>query len=328
MVPQQLDTGNHAHSVALRVRCDPAWNVHSVTMKPAIDLFVADLDGTLIRADGTVSEEARTALNALLEGGIDVLVATGRSLAESKPILSQVAYRGLVIAAGGSMLCEYLTGHTLRRYVLDPDIAGEVSRELVSHGHRALLLKDTDVTGIDYVAVGPHPFDMASSWWFSEHHSVIHSIDRIEEDPFPGETIRVGAIAPSRALEQIAEELSSRLGARACLQHWPAVTECEATGSDTHLLEVFAPGVNKWTMVQEYAHERGVPISRIAAIGDGLNDVELIQGVGLGIAVANADARVRDVADRMTSGAGGDGVVEAARAILEDRWTMDVLGYH
>ena len=100
------------------------------------------------------------------------------------------------------------------------------------------------------------------------------------------------------------------------LQSWPAVVESEATGDTIHLLEAFDPTVDKWTMLSRLADERGVPHAEVAAIGDGLNDVGMIRGAGIGIAMGGADARVRAVADAET-GPPGTGVGDAIHALLD-----------
>ena len=56
------------------------------------------------------------------------------------------------------------------------------------------------------------------------------------------------------------------------------------------------------------------------AIGDGLNDLEMIREAGLGVAVENADRRIHEVADRRVAAHDRDGVAEAISAVLDDRW--------
>jgi hydroxymethylpyrimidine pyrophosphatase-like HAD family hydrolase len=129
-------------------------------------------------------------------------------------------------------------------------------------------------------------------------------------------TLRVGAIASEEDLAPIALHLETQLADRAQMQHWSAVTCSEATGSTTHLLEVFGKTVNKWSMLQQYL---GATLNkdRIAAIGDGLNDIEVLKEAGLSIAMENADENVKQHADVITGHHDGDGFVDAMR-----RWII------
>ena len=118
----------------------------------------------------------------------------------------------------------------------------------------------------------------------------------------------------------IAKCLRETVGDRCFLQHWSAVTQTEAVGSCTHLLEVFCANVNKWTMIEAHCARHQIDRQRVAAIGDGLNDIELVREAGLGIAMGNASPEVMAVADRVTTGHEVDGVAEAIDRILCGAW--------
>lgn len=284
------------------------------------DLLVIDLDGTLLDRSNRVPVENRRAIERAREAGIEVMIATGRALVESREALSMIDHDGLVVTAGGSMLNDARSGETRRRFVLTPDVVREVTNRLLEHGHKVLILKDAHAAGYDYLAVGRGRMNPASEWWFSTMNAVVRHADHVDLDEHPDHTVRTGVVADSDHLAPLADSLREVLGERAFLQHWAAVTAKETTGSSTHLLEVFSPNVNKWTMISAYGRDTGRDAERIAAIGDGLNDVELVQAAGLGIAMANADERVRRVADRHTLDHEQAGVAYAIDRILEGAW--------
>ncbi len=69
--------------------------------------------------------------------------------------------------------------------------------------------------------------------------------------------------------------------------------------------------VSKGKALKFIAEKLGIDVKDFAAIGDSENDIDLIKTAGIGIAVANADIRLKEVADIITSKPNGDGVVEA-----------------
>jgi hypothetical protein len=283
-------------------------------------LLVVDLDGTLLGRAGTVSAANCIALEQARQAGLEVVIATGRALVESRRILEIIGHRGLVVAAGGSMLCHAATGQTLDRRVMPPDVVAEVTAWLVEHGHKVLILKDACATGYDYLAVGGGQLDPASQWWFDRLDVSVRFIQTLNEDLHPQDTVRAGAVACESKLGPLAGQLRQSMGQRCFLQHWSAVTELNATGSSTHLLEIFTANVSKWTMIHGYCQRMGIDAARVAAIGDGLNDVDLIGSAGLGIAMANAGQDVRSVADRITADHDADGVALAIDQILSAAW--------
>jgi hydroxymethylpyrimidine pyrophosphatase-like HAD family hydrolase len=136
------------------------------------------------------------------------------------------------------------------------------------------------------------------------------------EDPWPEHTLRVGAIANESDLLPIATQLKVSLEGRAKLQHWSAVTCSQATGSSTHLLEVFGNEVSKWAMLERYLGEK-LKRERIVAIGDGLNDIEVLREAGLSIVMENANEEVQQYADVLAGHHDSHGFAHAMR-----RWII------
>jgi len=284
-------------------------------------MLVLDLDGTVLDSAGHVSAGNRRAIARARAAGLEVIVATGRALVESDGPLREIGEQKLIVAAGGSLLCDVPTRATLRRRTMPRELVDDVTRALLGHGHKILILKDADAAGYDYLAVGDGPLDPASAWWFEAMQSTVRFVADLGDDPHPHDTIRIGVVASGGELAPIARDLKRDLGDRAFMQHWPAVTSTHAIGSATHLLEVFNPDVNKWTMIAEYCRMRAIESARVASIGDGLNDVEMLRESGLGVAMANASDSALEAADQVTTADhDGDGAAEAIGRILAGEW--------
>jgi len=82
------------------------------------------------------------------------------------------------------------------------------------------------------------------------------------------------------------------------------------TFSKPHFLEILHPEVNKGNGLRHLANHVGIAIDETIAVGDNLNDLEMLRAAGLGIAVANAHDRLKAVADVVLSRSAGDGAIE------------------
>jgi cof-like hydrolase len=71
--------------------------------------------------------------------------------------------------------------------------------------------------------------------------------------------------------------------------------------TDEGLLEISAPQVTKAAGLMAVAQFYGVPASDVVAFGDMPNDIEMLQWAGLGVAMGNADERVKVAADEITT---------------------------
>ncbi|MBL9150812.1 MAG: HAD family phosphatase [Phycisphaerae bacterium] len=286
-----------------------------------IRLLVVDLDGTLLNRAGRVSPRNAEAVRRAEAAGIEVVVATGRSWLESTSALEAIGHRReghdrLFIGAGGATLHDARTGAILDRRTLDEPLVEAISESVLQHGHLAHLLQDPQETGRDYMLIGDAELDPASEWWFRTHPVSVERHASIETARPLGATIRAGTVAVGAELAKLAAALKDDLGDRVMLQHWSALTETEVVGSATHLLECFAPDTNKWTMAARVAARRAIDTSAIAAVGDGLNDLALIQNAALGIAMGNADPRIAEVARMHVGHHDADGFADAVERVL------------
>ncbi|MGY8752726.1 MAG: HAD family hydrolase, partial [Phycisphaerales bacterium] len=124
------------------------WQVNTLQW----DVLVLDLDGTLLCSQGEVSEQNIHAFNIVRELGVEIVIATGRSISECKHILDAIHHRGVCISAGGSQLTS-AEGKTIARGVVDATIVQEVTEKMIASGHRSLLLKDATACDVQYVLV-------------------------------------------------------------------------------------------------------------------------------------------------------------------------------
>lgn len=279
-------------------------------------LLVVDLDGTLLNRKGTVSAGNVAAVRRAQAAGIEVVVATGRSWLESRTALDALDHDGVFIGAGGAVLHESRSGRIVARRTVDTHLVEAIAECIIRHGHLAHMLQDPRETGSDYVLVGEALLDAASEWWFRVHPLTVRRFATLAEARPVGATIRVGTVAVGAELAELAHVIREDLGDQVMLQHWPALTEHEVTGSATHLLECFAPETDKWTMTLAICRERGYSAQEVAAVGDGLNDRRLIGECGFGIAMANADDRVAAVAKARVGHHDEDGFAEAVDLLL------------
>jgi len=282
-------------------------------------LLVIDLDGTLLQRSGGISPTNLVALERARDAGFEIVLATGRSWKESRRAIEATEHDGLLIGAGGSAINRAVDGATLHHTTLDAEIVADCARLLLDHGHRAMLLKDHHACDHDYCLVGGHALDSASHWWFEEHDLVRVEVacpDDAHRRALTERTLRIGSVAHAERLTRCADEIRRRHGPRVHAQQWGALTATETIGSTTHLLEVFAHGVDKWSAVEWICAERGVDPERVVAVGDGLNDVGMVSHAGLGVAMGNAIDAVRDAADVVVAPFDRDGVAEAVDLAL------------
>ena len=104
----------------------------------------------------------------------------------------------------------------------------------------------------------------------------------------------------------------------------------ERRARDLRIAEVLERVGNKAEAVSRLAEDKGIPLERVAFMGDDLNDREAMRLAGVGIAPADAAAEIREEADLVTEAPGGKGAArEAVEAVLraQGRWEEAVNRY-
>ena len=290
------------------------------------DLLAIDLDGTLLGPGAVLSDANIEAVDRARRAGLRVVVCTGRGLAECRPFLEELGQRDPVIVAGGAITADPVSGETIDRFAMDPGLVGRVAGVLLEAGHAVLVLKDAGATGYDYLVLtgddGVEP-DPVTLWWFERMRVRVRYARATRDDTDPGDTVRVGLCTDAHISDALAGVLRERFGGEIILHSFKAVVSSRLEGEGVravNILEAFDPAGGKWAALQRLARKWGVPRERIVAIGDEINDLEMIRSAGLGVAMGNAIDVVRDAADRVAPPHDRDGVAHAIDRILEGAW--------
>lgn len=262
----------------------------STDLIPAAPKLVAtDLDGTLLRSDGTLSPRTREALAAAEHAGISIVLVTGRP-PRSVPSLLAAIGPHVVIAANGATV-HGPDGTLLRTRA----IGAATVTDLVARVRAA-------VPGVSFAFehlthYGHEP--AYPNWSFGEDAAdVIGSADELlSRRPSPA-VVKVLAHHPTLPLDTFHERAARAAGGR--------VETTYSTGLS--LVEFSALGVTKASTLQEWSEELGLERDQIAAFGDMPNDLPMLDSVGLSYAMANAHPDVLAAAGRRTWSNDDDGV--------------------
>lgn len=290
------------------------------------DILAVDLDGTLLDPDGQVTPTTRDAIDRARHAGLAIFPCTGRGLVECRHVLAQIDHQGPVAVAGGAMIAHAGSGNTLHRFAMASATVEHATAAIHQSGNAALLLKDRNASGFDYLVVtGPdnHAIDPVSVWWFEVLKVTTKFVRSLSEDEHPEHTIRVGMVADARRSVPLMRQLSAHFGDDAILHSFPAVVAHELDTGDpreVHVLEVFDASAHKWSAVEWFARQNALFSPRVCAIGDHVNDVSMLRGAKLGVAMGNAAPQARQAAKVITKSNAEDGVAHAIDMILSGAW--------
>ena len=261
----------------------------------SVRLVATDLDGTIIRSDGTISERTSRALGAAEAAGLAVVLVTGRPPRWMGEIADATGHTGLAICSNGAILYDLHTEQVVDSRPISPATMLEVAARLREEFPGLLF-------AVEYGSTFAHEPGYEHGWTIG------------------GPEIRVGP--PERILDKPAAKLLARhptwdpddLLAAAAALLGPAATVTHS--STSALLEISAPGVTKASALTELAGRLGVPAEDVIAFGDMPNDLPMLAWVGHAVAVGNAHPTVLAAADEVTASNDDDGVALVVERLL------------
>jgi len=257
-------------------------------------LVATDLDGTLLRSDGTVSARTREALAAATAAGAAHIVVTGRAVPWTRHVLDDLGYDGLAVCGQGAQVYHAGEHRLLTSVTLDRQIAGLAIAKIEAETGPLLLAASRD--GLDGdVLVGPGY--------------------RYEEGPLPYVPITSAEDLWSAPLNKVyIQHPSLSDDALARVAHEAAGGLVGITMAGEGIVEILPLGLSKATGLSLAARRLGVKAADTIAFGDMPNDIAMFAWASYGVAMANAHAELKAVADEVTSSNDTDGI-----AVVLDR---------
>jgi Cof subfamily protein (haloacid dehalogenase superfamily) len=272
-------------------------------------MVAIDLDGTLLRNDGTMGERTRRALQAAVRQGIRVVICTGRRFRTTLPILAELQLAVPVIVHGGLLIKDAGTYETLHHHYLSKDFSLEAMKFLKAHGVAPIVYVDLFSQGIDIYLDNErdgHPFHLK---YLERNRSNCHFVGDVTQ-VFCPQTIHIGALADRPSLECLNVKLEREFGAS--VRH----LVMNNTNEEGAFLEIMSPGHSKWRALVRLIEMEGFTAEQVIGIGDEVNDLEMITHAGLGVAMGNAIPAVKAVADYTTRSNEEDGVAHVVERFL------------
>jgi Cof subfamily protein (haloacid dehalogenase superfamily) len=254
-------------------------------------LIALDVDGTVLREDGTVSDPVVHAVTRVRDAGHEVTLATGRSVAMTLPILERLALSPeFVVCSNGAITLRRDT-HDPTGYrrdhveTFDPSVVLTTIRSSLEAAHYAV----EDETG-HYRYTGYFPDGTLGA-----------TSEKVEFDALLNSpATRVVVISPEHRIEDFLSVVE-KMG----------LHKVSYNVGWTAWLDIAPDGVNKSTALERVRERLSIPRDRVMAVGDGRNDIDMLEWAashGRGVAMGQAPAEVVAASSEVTASDLDDGV--------------------
>jgi Cof subfamily protein (haloacid dehalogenase superfamily) len=255
-----------------------------------------DLDGTLVRTDGTISARTAAAIAAVESAGLDVVLVTGRPPRWMHPVAEATGHRGLAVCANGALIYDLHTERVVETFPLGLEAAADVVDSL----RRA-------IAGVSFAVERGESFGHEPGYQTRYPMPAGVVIAPMDELLAAGPAVKILVRHGSLTADELLASASEALGQTATVTH---------SNVNDRLLEISAAGVSKASTLARLCEQRGILAAQVVAFGDMPNDLPMLEWAGTSYAVANAHPDVLAAVDHVTASNDEDGVAVVLEELL------------
>ncbi len=271
-----------------------------------IRLVALDLDDTTLRSDGSLSSETRAAIETAIAAGLEVVVASGRSLHSLPKAVTEIPGIRYAITSNGAAVASLEAGERLVSLSLHPDTVHEL---IALFGGEMLecFVDGQAYCDAQYIA-DPVRFGCSEAY-----------VDYVKTTRLPVEDMKRFILDNAARLDSV-DVLCKNARHRAKL--WEkalALPKAYITSSSPRLIEISDAEAGKGASLRRLCDILKVPASAVAAFGNGDNDADMLAFAGLGVAMKNATAACIASADLVCGSNDEHGVAQMLYRIIGDK---------
>lgn len=256
-----------------------------------IRLVAIDLDGTLLNSQHLISPRTERVLREAMAAGITIVIATGRPRLTSAAVMRQLGLKTPGVFLQGLTVYDG-EGNLLHEQQMDVETAQRVADFAEQHGYTVMVYNSR--------AILTRERNWLTDQMQKYHEPLPEIVGSLSTLPGRVPISKFVFVAEPERLPEIRARLTAHIDGRAAIIQ-----------SQAWLLEALPPGTSKGGGLRWLLDHLGVDPAAVMAIGDGENDIEMIELAGIGVAVANATDHLKQVADVVVASNDADGVAEA-----------------
>jgi Cof subfamily protein (haloacid dehalogenase superfamily) len=266
-----------------------------VTAVPPFRLVATDLDGTLLRDDGTVSAYTAGVLARVRALGVPVVLVTARPPRWVAQVARSVGLGGLAICGNGALVYDLDAGTIVRQTALEAVVA-----------HRLIGALREAAPGICFAVEAGEVYGHEPA--YAIHNPFAEDAAARHDDALilcAGGVTKLIALHPALPLADLLS-LARRIAGEAAV----------VTHSGAPFVEIAASGITKARALADLCAGLGVVPGAVIAFGDMPNDLPMLAWAGYRVAVANAHPEVLALADEVAGANNEDGVARVLARVL------------
>ncbi len=281
-------------------------------------LVAIDLDGTLLNSYGLVSKKNKEIIEKAVAEGKEIVLASGRPVSSVRSFANEIGANGYIICGNGSMLYDLKNEKVIYDKFIEKQKALQIIKICEENSIYYNLYTEnlTIAKSLNYNVMVYNNENQNKTDDKKTNIKIVSDIYKYIEEAQDVNVLKIticddnqiifgGIIRKLREIKDI-DVLDVSHMARKTIK-----TGTEEVKVEYFYTEITSQNVNKWNAIEKLAQELNIEREEIVAIGDNINDKEMIENAGLGVIMGNSAPYMKEFADVEVADNNSDGVAEA-----------------
>lgn len=288
-------------------------------------LMAIDLDGTLLNSFGEVSEETKKALKKAKEQGTEIVLASGRPISSTESLAIELGVDNYLISGNGAAVYDIKNQKILYDRFLTKEQVLNIAKmcEENSFFYNVYTEDEVIASSLNYNVLFYHKENIKKIEEKRTHINVVQNIAEYIEQSGKEKFLKITVCDESQFIfNSIMKRLKAIDGIDVLEVAYMSKKKIKSGTEDIDIqyyyTEITNENVNKWTAIEFLLEKLNIAKEDVIAIGDNVNDKEMIEEAGLGVVMGNSNPKMKEIADKIVADNNSEGVLEAINKYVLD----------
>lgn len=287
-------------------------------------IITIDLDGTLLNSFGEITPKTKETLKKAIDKGIKVVLASGRPISAIENIANEIGSNEYLISGNGALVYDIQKSEVVYDRFLSKEQVLKIVDICEENSIFCNVYTETEVIAknLNYNVLFYHKENAKKIESKRTNINIVSNMKKyIEEIDENAKFLKMTVCDPNKMIFNGIIRKLKNINTIDVLEVSHMSRKTIKDGTDNVQIEYFYTeitnkNVNKWTAIEYLLEKYNIKPEEVMAIGDNVNDKEMIENAGLGIVMGNSSPQMKEIADVVVADNNSDGIVEAVEKYI------------
>ncbi|WP_141433107.1 Cof-type HAD-IIB family hydrolase [Bacillus sp. 03113] len=252
-------------------------------------LLALNIDGTLLQTNGKLNKSTKEVVEYVQKKGIYVTLVTSRNFPSAKKVAKALKLNSILITHQGGYIANFFD-QPIHMKRISEDTTADIVRLLEGFDCQIRLVHEN----FSLANKASQTSSMMAKTVFTSTDPVFYSQQFVDS---LSDTILEDPVSPPKIEVYFEDKEENHDANKAIIQMF---SEVNTIRINEYRIDIVPTGVSKLSGLLYLGEHLGISIDEMVVIGDGIDDLEMIEAVGLGVAMGNAPVELKQAADWVT----------------------------